>query len=204
MRKAPIWVVTIAMFVIGAIFLSCQTMEKPAVASAAKAGPMKEPVIELEAVEITQYFGFWHYGKDVPPTKGKAGNNGAPLPVAFVFNITNPNSEPIFLEELKFTIAFEEFDVNTVMSTDTQWIPGGKTNQLRVSAMFDTQQTFYALMLPGAMKLKEKGVSAWDLLEKWWTAAPNMSFPISVKEGAATFKMDDKTIVVPFSGSFGG
>ena len=203
MRKAPIWVVTIAMFVIGAIFLSCQTMEKSATASA-KAGPMKEPVIELESVEITQYYGYWYFDAKTEPTKGKAGNYGAPLPVSFVFNITNPNTDPILLEDFKFSIAFEEFDVNTVMSTETQWIPGGKTNQLRVTAMFDTRQTLLTLMLPGAVKLKEKGVSAWDQLEKWWVEAPNMSFPISVKEGAATFEIGGETVVVPFSGSFGG
>jgi len=205
MRKFPIWVVTIAMFVVGAIFLSCQSMEKPAMASASKADTaIKDPTIELESVQVTQYYGFWHYGKNIKPTKGKPGNNGAPLPMSFVFNVTNPNSEPIFMEEVKFTIAFEEFDVNTVMSTDTQWIPAGKTNQIRVNAMFDTQQTLLTLLLPGAVKLKKKGISPWDQLEKWWTEAPNMSFPIYVKEGAATFEINGKTVVVPFQGSFGG
>ena len=30
------------------------------------------------------------------------------------------------MDSLKFTVAFEEFDLNTVGSTDTMWIPAEK------------------------------------------------------------------------------
>lgn len=202
MRKVPLWIVTIAMFVVGAIFLSCQTMEKPAVAKTAES--MMAPKVTLEMVEVTQYYGYWYFAKSVKPTQGKEGDYGAPLPMAFIFNIENPNKEPIELTGFKFTIAFDEFDVNTVMATETQWIPGGKTNQLRVQAMFDVRQTLLTLLLPGAMQLKQKGVTPWQQLEKWWVEAPNMSFPISVKEGAATFEKDGQVKVIAFNGTFGG
>ena len=202
MRKVPLWIVTIAMFVVGAIFLSCQTMEKPAVAKSG--AEMMAPKVTLDMVEVTQYYGYWYYAKSVKPTQGQPGDNGAPLPMAFIFSIENPNKVPIELTGFKFTIAFDEFEVNTIMATETQWIPGGKTNQLRVQAMFDVRQTLLTLLLPGAMQLKKKGLSPWEQLEKWWVGAPNMSFPISVKEGAATFEMDGQVKVVPFSGTFGG
>jgi hypothetical protein len=202
MRKVPLWIVTIAMFVVGAIFFSWQTMEKPAVAKPGAA--IIAPKVTLDMVEVTQYYGYWYFSNKVKPTKGKAGNYGAPLPMAFIFNIENPNKEPVELTGFKFTIAFDEFDVNTVMATEAQWIPGGKTNQLRVQAMFDVRQTLLTLLLPGAMQLKKKGITPWQQLEEWWVGAPNMSFPIHVKEGAATFEMDGQVKVVPFTGTFGG
>ena len=51
-------------------------------------------------------------------------------------------------------------------------------------------------------KLKEKGVSFWDQLEKWWTEAPNFSYPVSVNEGSAVFTADGVTKVVPFEATF--
>ena len=82
------------------------------------------------------------------------------------------------------------------------WIPPGKTNQLRVPAMFDTRQTLLTLLLPGAMKLKEKGTTPWDELEKWWTGAPDFSFSVSVIEGSAVLKAGDIVKVVPFEATF--
>ena len=95
------------------------------------AADFKDPVISIELLEVPQYDGYWYYGSNMKPTKGDAGNHGAPLPLAVTFNITNPNSYPILLDGYKFTIAFEEFDIVTVNGFDTQWIPAGKTNQLR-------------------------------------------------------------------------
>jgi len=51
------------------------------------------------------------------------------------------------MESLKFTVAFEEFDLNTVSSTDTMWIPAGKTNQVRVHAHFDVRQSLLSLLV---------------------------------------------------------
>ena len=68
--------------------------------------------------------------------------------------------------------------------------------------MFDTRQTLLTLLLPGAMKLKEKELSPWAVLEKWWTGAPDFSFPVSATGGAAVFKAGGVTKVVPFEATF--
>ena len=165
------------------------------------------PVVELDYVEVAHYWGWWYYSSKVNPSIGKAGNYGAPLDLAFTFNITNPNKYPIHLEELKFTIAFEEFDLNTVTSTASQWIPAGMTNQLRVHAMFDGRQSLLSLLVTGGFKLKEKrgksGIAeAFKQLGIWWEGIPDYSFPIYVKEGAAIFNADKITKVKSFTAQF--
>jgi hypothetical protein len=165
-------------------------------------GNFKAPKVTLSHVEVPYYTGYWHFGNKVEPTKGKAGNYGAPIIFSFIYEIENPNDYAVKLDGFSFTVYFEDFEVNTVMSPETMWIPAGKANQLRVPAVFDTQQTLNTLMLPGAMKLKEKGVTAWDVLEKWWTGAPDFSFPVSAKEGSAIFKAGDLTKVTTFEATF--
>ena len=162
----------------------------------------KAPVVALDHVEVAHYWGWWYYAKKVEPTKGAAGDYGAPLDLAFIFNIENPNDFPVKMESLKFTIAFEEFDLNTVDSTETMWVPAGKSNQLRVHAMFDGRQSLLSLMVTGGFKLKEKGIGAFDQLEKWWTTIPEFAFPIYVKEGAAVFDADGLIKVVNFNATF--
>jgi hypothetical protein len=108
------------------------------------------------------------------------------------------------LTDFKFTVAFEEFDLNTVSAIETQWIPAQKTNQIRVHAMFDGRQSLLSLLVTGGFKLKEKGLSAFDQLEYWWRNIQDFNFPVHVKEGAAVFSAEDKTVVVPFKATFGG
>lgn len=163
---------------------------------------LKAPVVTLSHVEVANYWGWWYYAKAVAPTKGDAGDYGAPLNVAFIFNLENPNSFPVKMESLKFSVAFEEFDLNSVSSIETQWIPAGKTNQIRVHAMFDGRQSMLSLMATGGFKLKEKNLSAFDQLEKWWRNIPEFSFPVHVNEGAAVFSADGLTQVVSFNATF--
>jgi hypothetical protein len=167
----------------------------------------KTPVVTLSYAEVAHYWGWWYFKNTVKPTVGDAGNYGAPLDLAFVFDIENPNPYPIMLEHLKFTVAFEEFDLNTLISTETQWIPAGKTNQVRVHAMFDGRQSLLSLLVTGGFKLQEKGMgagagAALKQLGAWWKEAPQLSFPIHVKEGAAIFKADGLMTVAAFSGTF--
>ncbi|MBU1964837.1 MAG: hypothetical protein KKD24_03365, partial [Proteobacteria bacterium] len=105
----------------------------------------KPPVVTLNRIEVAHYWGYWFYGGKVEVTKGKAGNNGAPLDLNFIFDIKNPNPYPVAMENLTFTVAFEDFDLNTIISQEVMWIPAGKTNQLRVSALFDVWQSFLSL-----------------------------------------------------------
>lgn len=170
------------------------------------AGPTKEnfktPVVTLDSVEVAHAFGYWYFSNKVEPTKGSPDNVGAPLDLAFFFNIENPNAYPVKMEDLKFTVAFEEFDLNTVSSRATQWIPAGKTNQIEVHAHFDVRQSLLSLLVTGGFKLKQQGTNAWDKLEKWWTGIPEYSIPIHVKGGAAIFKAGDLANVATFSDTF--
>ncbi len=179
------------------------------------------PVVTLDSVEVVHYWGWWYFSDDVKPTLGKAGNYGAPLDLAFTFNIENPNPYPVMMEDLRFTIAFEAFDLNTVSAATTQWIPAGKSkkwiggrwiptgkvNQVRVQAMFDGRQSMLNLRQTGGFKLQEKGMGAgtegaFKQLEAWWKGVPDFAFPIHVKEGAAIFRANGLTQVSTFRATF--
>jgi len=196
MRKKSIIKISLSVLVIAALLFGCAALQRPSESN------FKNPVVTLSHVELEHYFGWWFYGNKVEPTKGKAGNNGAPLDYSFIFEIENPNSYPILLDGFSFSVAFEEFGLNRVISPETMWIPAEKTNQLRVHALFDVRPVQMSLLVTGGFKLKEKGISFWEQLEKWWTGAPNFSYPINVNEGAAVFKADGITKVVPFNATF--
>jgi len=148
------------------------------------------PVVSLSHVEVEHYWGWWFFSKKIKPTKGKAGDYGAPLYLAFIFEIQNPNKFPVMLEKFQFMVGFEEFDINTVSSTETMWIPAGKTNQIRVHSLSDARQALLSLLVTGGFKLKEKGISPWEALEKWWTGVPEFSFPVYIRNGSAIFRAD--------------
>jgi hypothetical protein len=196
MQKNAILRICLSILVIAFLMTGCAGMQKPS------EGNFKSPTVTLSHVELDHYFGWWFYGAKVKPTKGKAGNNGAPLDYAFIFEITNPNNYPVMLDGFSFSVALEEFDLNRVISPETMWIPAGKTNQIRVHAVFGVRAAQMSLLVTGGFKLKEKGVSFWDQLEKWWTGAPNFSFPLNVNEGSAVFTADGVTRVVPFNATF--
>jgi len=182
-------------FGMGVIFASCAGMQvKPTAAN------FKAPKIALELVEVPQYAGYWVYSK-MKPTKGKGGGS-APLPIAVTFNITNPNAYPVLLDGYRFTIAFEEFDMITVKGYETQWIPAGKTNQLRASTMIMPGTAVGSLMVASGFKLKAKGTNAWAALEKWWTTIPDMAFPITIHEGSFTFTTNGVSKILPFKATY--
>ena len=194
MRKQSILLVALSVFVAAALMTGC--------AATPSEKNFKDPTISLSHVEVPYYVGYYYLSSKVKPTKGNAGNYGAPMMMAFIFDITNNSGFPVELDGFKFSVQFEEFEVNTVNSPETMWIPPGKTNQVRVPAIFDTRQTLLTLLLPGAMKLKEKGISPWAALEKWWTGAPDFAYTIVVAEGAAVIKAGDMVRVVPFEATF--
>ena len=196
MQKNAILRSCLSVLVIAFLMTGCAAMQKP------NESNFKSPTVTLSHVELEHYFGWWFYGAKVKPTKGKAGNNGAPLDYAFIFEITNPNNYPVMLDGFSFSVALEEFGLNWATSPETMWIPAGKTNQMRVHAMFGVRAVQMSLLVTGGFKLKEKGVSFWDQLEKWWTGAPNFSFPLNVNEGSAVFTADGVTRVVPFNATF--
>ncbi len=179
-----------------ALISGCVGMPKPAESN------FRDPLIGLDHVEISYYTGYYYFSSEVKPTRGKADNYGAPLLMTFVYKIHNPNRYPVMLDGFSFAVLFEDFKVNNVIAPAAMWIPAGKTNLLRVPAMFDTRQTLLTLILPEAMKLKDKKMSAWSALEKWWTGAPDFSYPISATEGSAVFRAGNVIRAVPFAATF--
>ena len=197
MQKRLILLAGICLLLVAPGLISCAGKEEKATQ-----GNFTPPVVTLSRVEVANYWGYWFYGAKVEVTRGKAGNNGAPLGLNFIFDIKNPNPYPVALESLNFTVAFEDFDLNTVGSQEVMWIPAGKTNQLRVSAMLGLFEAFMSVGVTGGFRLKEKGIAVHDQLEKWWTNIPDFSFPVQVKEGAAVFKADNVTSVSSFSATY--
>jgi hypothetical protein len=202
MRKKSIILLGLSVIVVAALLTGCVSiMVKPTQKN------FKTPEVVLNYVDVAHYWGWWYYAKTIEPTKGIAGDYGAPLDLAFVFDITNPNSYPVMLEDIKFTVAFEEFDLNTPNSIETQWIPPGKTNQVRVHAMFDGRQSLLSLLVAGGFQLKEKvgdagAGPALKQLGEWWEGIPEFAFPIYVKGGSAVFKADGLVSVATFSAKF--
>ncbi len=161
------------------------------------------PLVALESFEVPQYDGYWFFASAVAPTKGDKGDRGAPLPMSFLFTVKNPNKFPIALEGVKFTVAFDrEFEVVTLNSNDVMWIPPGKTNHLRLTTMITARSAQLSLLATGGYKLKEKGWDVWAALERWWKGVPDASVPVTIKEGAFTFKGNGMVKVIPFDATF--
>jgi len=196
MQKIKIMINGMSLLYILALVAGCVSVNKP------DENNFRNPLIGLDHVEVSYYAGFYYFSKDVEPTRGEADNYGAPLLMTFVYKIHNPNLYPIMLDGFSFAVKFEGFKVNNVMYPVAMWIPEGKTNLLRVPAMFDTRQTLLALIMPEAVKLNAKNLSPWTALERWWTGAPDFSFPISATEGSAVFRAGHLKRAVPFAARY--
>ena len=159
-------------------------------------GSVVAPVVSLERVEVQNYFGFWHGTKEKPKAKGNC-----PIVGAYVFNISNPNSIPVQLDGMKFTYAFDGYNITTPQYTNTMWIPPGKVSQVRVVSLITTGAIAGNLAVTSGFKMKEQGHSAGALLKKWWTEAPDMSYPITVN-GSARFNYEGDFVVATFEGKF--
>jgi len=142
MQKKRLLLTILSVFVIAAFFTGCACVQPKATEKNFKA-----PVVTLDNMEVVHSFGYWYFSKKTKPTKGNPDNVGAPLDLAFTFNVENPNDFPVMLENLKFTVAFEDFDLNTVSTDAAQFIPPGKTNQVRVHAHFDVRQSLLSLLV---------------------------------------------------------
>ncbi|UCD78826.1 MAG: LEA type 2 family protein [Desulfobacterales bacterium] len=196
MQKKSIVLMFLAVFGIAVLLSGCAAMQKPTESN------FKTPVVTLDYVDVAHYFGWWFYNNKVEPTKGKAGNNSAPLDYAFIFNIENPNSFPVMLNGLKFACVIDGFQINSGYSNEIMWIPAGKTNQLRVEVMYDFSGTQLSLLVVAGQELKAKGVGFMDQIEKIWTGAPDFSFPVGVTQGSAIFEAGGLTKVAAFEGTY--
>jgi len=196
MHRKSIVLTLLSIFIMGVLLSGCASTSKPSDSN------FKTPVVTLDYVDVAHYFGWWYYGPKVKPTKGKAGHNSAPLDYSFVFNIENPNSFPVQLDGFKFACLIDGIELNAGYSTETMWIPAGKTNQLKVEVMYDFMGALHSLLIVAGQDLKQKGMGAVDQIEKIWTQAPDFSFPVGVTQGSAVFKAGGLTKVATFEGVY--
>ena len=192
MHRKSIVLIFLSVFVLAVLMSGCAGLSKPTESN------FKTPVVTLDYVDVAHYFGWWYYSPKVKPTKGKAGHNSAPLDYAFIFNIKNPNSFPVMMDGFKFACVIDGIQLNSGYSTETMWIPAGKTNQLKVEVMYDFRGAQLSLLIVAGMELKKKGMSFWDQIEKIWTQAPDFSFPVDVTQGSAVFKANGLVKVAAF------
>jgi len=197
MHKKSIFLTLFSVVIIAAFMTGCVGM-----AAKPTAENFAAPVVTLESMTVTNYTGYYYFSKGVKPTKGKPDNIGAPMVLLFTFNVENTNKFPVLMDELGFTIAFEDFDLNTVKSVAAQWIPPGETNQIAVPAYFDTRQSLLSLLVTGGFQLKAKGTNVWKQLEAWWTGIPNYEVPVHVKGGSAVFSAGGMSKVATFNATF--
>ncbi len=166
------------------------------------------PVITLDRIEVANIQPFFvkprvEYKNEKEP--GKEMPAGAILNMAYIFDIKNPNKFPVMLDELTFSTAFEGFEINTAFSYEDSWIPGGKTNQLKVVTTNETLPTITSLMVgaENVQKIQELKTSAGALAKKWWENVGDFSFPIEVTAGTALFKDEKgKELRVTFTGKW--
>ena len=185
MQRKSFILVCLSVFIVATLLMGCAGIAvKPTEKN------FKAPIVTLSHVEVQNYWGWWYYSKKVKPTKGTAGDYGAPINLAFIFEIENPNEYPVMMEKFQFTMGFEDFDLNTVIANEAMWIPAGKTNEIRLNSLSDARQALLSLLVTGGFKLKEQGISPWDALEKWWTDVPEFGFQIHAKEGSVIFNAD--------------
>jgi len=192
--KKKLVLLTVSLFALAFVFASCAGMQvKPTAAN------FQSPKITLSSFEVPEYDGYWYFSGKVKPTKGDAGDRGAPLPMSFLFDIQNPNPYPVLLEGIKFTVVFDnDFQVVTVNDDDSHWLAAGKTDQVRCTTMITARSALLSMLVTGGYTLKEHGWSPWQALERWWRGIPNYSVPVKVAEGAFTFNAGGMVKVLPF------
>jgi hypothetical protein len=111
MRKQSLFMIVIGFAAVAALLTGCAGTQKASDAT------FRTPEVTLSQAEVSSYFGYWFYDSKVQPSQpanAKPGNNGAPLIYSFVFNVKNPNDFPVLMDNMKFTVALDGFDLNTV------------------------------------------------------------------------------------------
>jgi len=139
-----------------------------------------------------------------------------PAPViaglGFVFNVDNPSSYPIKLENFKFAVSFEapgtkEYMVLSTATTYDQIYFAPKTvSQYRVVEFLDSGGVWRALMMPNVVKMQALKLDAKELTKKWFTTIGSGDFPFGIMatEGMAVFSSEGAKgdFFVPFEGKF--
>jgi hypothetical protein len=103
---------------------------------------------------------------------------------------------------MKFTVAFEGFELNTLTNFDVSYIPALTTNTIRINGTFDHNTANLALLVTSGYRLQEMNVKSGELLKKWWEGISDFNFPIAVNGTANFAGPNGKMIVVPFEATF--
>ncbi len=153
----------------------------------------KTPVIKLERVEVA---GYWSFYLDTQERRG------SPLILAFIYSIKNPSAVKWMLDEMKFSISFEDAEINSVTVYENNTIPPRTTDFFRIMGSFDA---FVVSGNPNVRDSKariEKNISPADLVKKWWEGIGDFNFPITVNGTATFIGPNKKSIIVPFEETF--
>ena len=185
-------------FGIGALFASCAGLQtKPTAAN------FKDPVITLDSIQLSYYTGWWTYGK-AKVALGKAPQFGgsSAVTLAFVFEITNPNSYPVLLNDAQFFLYFDDYELRIVKDMNEMWIPAGKTNSKVLQVTLTPFSTYVKFLLASKELALSRGDKPWDKITQWWTGLPDMSFNIDVKEASFSFNANGVSKVVGFNATY--
>ena len=158
-----------------------------------------KPKVTLERVELMR-LGPW---VDLP----------APvmMGLGFVFNVDNPSSYPIKLENFKFAVFFEgapnEYMVlSTATTYDTIYFAPKTVSQYRVVEFLDSGGAMRALLMPNRPALLRLNLDVNELTKKWFTTIGSGDFPFGIKaaEGMAVFSSEGVKgdFFVAFEGTF--
>ncbi len=196
MKKSLI-LFTALLFGLGFVFSSCVTTEKSIVKP--NNSNFVAPKIELEGFSVPFYDGYWYISKKTKPVKGDAGDRGAFLPMTFTFKITNNNPYPINLEEIKYTVVFDN-DFTMITSADqmSNWIPPGKSDEVKITTMITVRSAMVGLVLANKMELQKRKWDMFETLEKWWKGVPDGTVPVTLTECGFMFTAGDVSMVYPF------
>jgi hypothetical protein len=195
----------------------CATAQPPA-------SDLKDPTVTLTQVIVQNYYAPpWTGWPANPPTPTPnpsvitptayipfPGAISVPMVIAFVFDVNNPNDQPVTLERLQFDMGFEAapmkpgefFNLNHPIAEDRQSIPGKTTNQVRVVTVIDSAVVPGNLAVTSGQRLNALGLSGAALVQSWWVNIPDMKFGIKVTSGTADFSSGAVKKVVTFEGKF--
>jgi hypothetical protein len=193
MMNKRLALLTILLFILAVVFASCATLQKPTPDN------FKDPMIQLDSIQLAYYEGFWYYGKaKVAMGKAPKGGGSSPVTLDFVFEITNPNPYPVRLDSSKFFLYFDDYELRVVNDNNHMWIPPGKTNTKVLAVTLTPFSTYVKFLLASKELALSRGDKPWDKIKQWWEGLPDMSFKIDVDEGSFTFSADGVIRVVPF------
>ena len=165
---------------------------KPGLLPTQEAG---KPKVTLDRVEI-QHYSPW---TDFPCR--------TTLALGFIFNIQNPSSHDLKLEQLKFTLLFEavpkEYLALAAPETfDTVYFPPDTVSQYRVVTVLDS--TALLRIFEHADKPNIRSLNGAEVIKQWFTKIGDFAFGIKIENGVATFSREgtENEIEAPFEGKF--